>query len=214
MTIFGISSSAVRGGNVDRMVQTILHKIEKRTEFVNLTELTYSPCFACAHLCAGDNLCKLEDDLKPLFPKIISSEAILLGTPTYFGRMNGFMTLFLERLWCLRHQKYPLTGRPYAVVAAGAEPEHAQAAIHSVKLRMEHIGADFVGSVAFHSGNFPCYSCGRGGSCDVGGLYKHHGKEGQQRAKSGKKHLKQWEEMPEVVAQINRLALQLRSAIN
>ena len=53
-----------------------------------------------------------------LSPKIISSEAIVLGTPTYFERMNGCMTLFLERLWCLRHQKYPLEATPYAVVAA------------------------------------------------------------------------------------------------
>ncbi len=209
----GFSSSAVKGGNVDRMVQAILKKTEKPTEFINLTELSYSPCFGCAHLCAGDNLCELEDDLKPLLPKILSSEAIVLGTPTYFGRMNGFMAVFLERFWCLRHQKYPLEERPYVVVAAGCDSGDAESSIDSVRSRMGHICADLTGSVFFHSGNFPCYCCGYGTKCTVGGLFRQHGEEGQQRAKKGIQFIKQWEDDRETVAQIDRLADRLGTAI-
>ena len=70
LTILGFSSSPIIGGNVDRMVQAILEKSGKSTEFYNLSELSYGPCRACAHLCAGDNLCKIDDDLKHLYPKI------------------------------------------------------------------------------------------------------------------------------------------------
>ena len=99
LTVLGFSSSPVIDGNVDRMVKAILEKSGKSTEFFNLSELSYGPCRACAHLCAGDNLCKLDDDLKHLYSKILSAEAIVLGTPTYFSNMNGFMAIFLERLW-------------------------------------------------------------------------------------------------------------------
>jgi hypothetical protein len=39
-------------------------------------------------------------------------------------------------------------------------------------------------------------------------------KEGQQPAKSGKEYLKRWKEIPELVAEIDQLAHQLRSAVN
>ncbi len=104
------------------MVKAILEKSGKSTEFFNLSELSYGPCRACAHLCAGDNLCKLDDDLKHLYSKILSAEAIVLGTPTYFSNMNGFMAIFLERLWAFRHQSFQIEGKPFVVVSAGAIP--------------------------------------------------------------------------------------------
>jgi len=50
LTILGFSSSPVIDGNVDRMVKAILEKSGKSTEFFNLSELSYGPCRACAHL--------------------------------------------------------------------------------------------------------------------------------------------------------------------
>ena len=95
MAILGFSSSPMLEGNVDRMVKYILDHVEKQSVFVNLTELTYSPCRACAHLCAKDNECKLDDDLKSYYPEMKNAEAIVLGTPCYFDDLNGFMTIFL-----------------------------------------------------------------------------------------------------------------------
>lgn len=213
MAVLGFSSSAIKGGNVDRLVRAVLSGLDGPTEFVNLTELTYGPCRACGHLCAGDNLCRLKDDLEPLFPELIASEAIVLGTPTYFKRMNGFMSVFLERMWSLRHQRYPLEGRPYAVVAAGAMPGDAEKAIESVKSRLDHLRARFVGALAFHSGNFSCYRCGYGMSCTVSGLYDLHGQEGQRRARSGGRAFSQWEESPEIASRLAALVNQLKDLL-
>jgi multimeric flavodoxin WrbA len=56
MMLLGIRSSPIKGGNVDRMIHDVLEESGKDSEFINLTDLSYSPCRACAHLCAGDNL--------------------------------------------------------------------------------------------------------------------------------------------------------------
>ena len=85
MTILGISSSPVRNGNVDRMVEALLRLSRKEAEFVNLNDLDYGPCMACPHLCAPDNICKLDDGLRPYYEKIIDAEAVVLGSPSYFG---------------------------------------------------------------------------------------------------------------------------------
>jgi len=209
VAILGFSSSAVIGGNVDRMVRAVLQKSGSAAQFINLTELSYGPCRACVHLCAGDNLCKLDDDLKELYPLITSAEAIVLGTPTYHSSMNGFMTVFLERLWPFRHQRFPLEGKPFAVVAAGAGMGTSGKAIEAVKLRMTAYRAKFVGSAWFASNIFPCFKCGFGHTCNVGSFYNTYGEEGQKGLKINKQIFTRWEDSAEVTSKINELASQI-----
>jgi len=208
MAILGFSSSPIKGGNVDRMVQALLEKSGKTTEFVNLPELSYGPCRACAHLCAGDNLCDLEDDLKPLYSRIVAAEAIVLGTPSYFYNMNSVMAIFLERLWAFRHIRFPLERKPFAVVSVGGlgDPEKA---IEAVKLRMTAYRANFIGSVGFVSEIVPCFTCGYGLTCKVGSLYKVYGEEGQKNLKITKDLFQKWEDSPETVAKIKELGEKL-----
>ncbi len=211
MTILGISSSPIKGGNVDRMIQFVSEKSGKQSEFINLTELSYSPCRACAHLCAGDNLCKLDDDLKALYPKIIKAEVILLGTPSYFFNMNGFMAVFLERLWAFRHRRFPLEGKLFAVVSSGGlgSPEKA---IEAVNRRMTAYRAVFVGSVGFVSTILPCFNCGYGSECKVGSIYKVYGEDGQRNMKFTKGLFKRWEDSPEIRLKIEGLGRQVASS--
>jgi multimeric flavodoxin WrbA len=210
MSILGFSSSPIIGGNVDRMVQYILNHSGKQSEFINLSTLSYSPCRACAHLCADDNLCKLDDDLKPYYPKLKEADAIVLGTPSYFDSLNGFMMVFLERLWALRHQRFPLEGKPVVVVASGALTSPQQA-IEAVKWRMIDYKAVFVGSVAFTSTILPCFKCGFGKVCWIGGSQKVYGEEGRKKLKITKDLFKKWEDFPDIVREIDNLCQVLKA---
>ena len=87
MVILGFSSSPVRDGNVDRMVKRLLELAGSEYRFINLHDVKFGPCLGCAHLCAGDNHCKLEDDLLGLYPLIEEAEAIVLGAPDFFNGM-------------------------------------------------------------------------------------------------------------------------------
>ena len=208
MTVLGISSSPIRNGNVDRMVQFILENSGKPFEFINLTELSYSPCRACVHLCARDNLCRLEDDLKPLYPGIIAAEVLVLGTPSYFSNMNGFMTVFLERLWSFRHQQFLLEGKPFFVVSSGGL-KSPEGAVEAVKRRMTAYRAHFSGSIAYTSTNIPCFKCGYGTICEVGSSQKVYGEEGRKNLKITKDLFKRWEDSPEAVRLAKAIAKKL-----
>ncbi len=210
MAVIGISSSPIRGGNVDRMVQYILNHSGKTTRFVNLTELSYSPCRACAHLCAKDNLCRIDDDLKSLYLEMNAAEAFVLGTPAYHNNLNGFMMVFLERLWAFRHQRFPLKGKPFAVIACGGIQSPIQA-IESVKRRMEAYRAVFIGEVAFKSSIIPCFKCGYGTVCEVGASQYVYGEEGRKGLKITKELFKRWEDTSEVVSQVERIISKIRS---
>ena len=210
MSIIGISSSPIKGGNVDRMIQYILDGSGKRSRFINLTDLVYSPCRACAHLCAGDNLCRLEDDLKPLYPELIKAEALVLGTPSYFNNMNGFMTVFLERLWAFRHQRFPLEGKPFFVAASGGI-ESPERAIESVKSRMLAYQAVFSGQAAYTSTIIPCFKCGFGAVCEVGASQYVYGEERRKILKITPKLFKRWEDSPEAMKQVNEIIIKIKN---
>ena len=208
--ILGFSSSPIKGGNVDRMVKALLDKSGKKSEFVNLNDLTYGPCRACANLCAPDNMCKLDDDLRAFYPRIVDAEAVVLGTPSYFDNLNSSMAMFLERLWSFRHNRFPLEGKPFAVVSSGGfgKPDRA---IEAVKRRMTAYRARFIGSVGFLSKIAPCFICEYGLTCRVGSLYRVYGEEGLERLRVGEDLFHRWEDSPKVVEEIERLGQKLAS---
>lgn len=208
MTILGISSSPVRSGNVDRMVEALLRLSGKESEFVNLNDLDYGPCMACPHLCAPDNICKLDDGLRPYYEKIIDADAVVLGSPSYFGGANSAMTMFLERLWSLRHNRYPITGKPFAAVSS-AGFRNPEAPIEAVKKRMTAYRAEYIGGVAFLSEIAPCFVCGDGLTCRVGSFWTTQGEAGQERLRAGRGLFLRWEDSSEASREIDALGRKL-----
>jgi NAD(P)H-dependent FMN reductase len=203
MVVLGFSSSPIKGGNIDRMVKALIDDIEG-ARFINLNDITFGPCMACADLCASDNFCKTDDDLRELYPDILDAKVLVFGTPSYFDSMNSLMAMFLERLWSFRHNKYPLEGKAFFVVSAGGFKDPINA-IEAVRKRMEAYRARFIGGVSFLSQIAPCFKCGYGLTCEVGSLLRVYGDEGLNKLRSGKNLFQRWEDSPKVVNQINAL---------
>jgi multimeric flavodoxin WrbA len=72
------------------------------TELVHLYDLEFKgciSCFACKKI-GGKNYgrCAVNDGLTPILKKISEADALILGTPVYFGAETGEMRSFLERL--------------------------------------------------------------------------------------------------------------------
>ena len=72
------------------------------TELVHLYDYNYkgcTSCFACK-LKGGKSYgrCAMKDDLTPLLEKIEKADAVIIGSPVYFGDVTGEVRSFLERL--------------------------------------------------------------------------------------------------------------------
>jgi multimeric flavodoxin WrbA len=72
------------------------------TELVHLYDLDYKGCRSC-FACklkdgAGYGRCTVRDGLAPLLEKIAAADALILGSPVYFGSVSGEMRSLLERL--------------------------------------------------------------------------------------------------------------------
>ncbi len=72
------------------------------TELIHLYDYNYKGCISCfaCKLKGGKSFgkCAVNDDLKPIFEKVEEADAIILGSPIYFGMTTGEMRSFLERL--------------------------------------------------------------------------------------------------------------------
>lgn len=72
------------------------------TELIHLYDLDYKGCISCFSCkTKGDESygrCAVKDDLTDIFEMIRESEAIILGSPIYFGTVSGEMRSFMERL--------------------------------------------------------------------------------------------------------------------
>lgn len=72
------------------------------TELFHLYDLNFKGCISCfaCKTKGGKSYgrCAVEDDLTPVFRKIEEADAIILGSPMYFGTVSGEMKSFMERL--------------------------------------------------------------------------------------------------------------------
>ena len=79
------------------------------TELVHLYDLDFKGCVSCfaCKTRGGKSYgrCAVTDDLTAVFQRIQEAEAVILGSPIYFGAVTGEMRSFLER-WLFPYLTY------------------------------------------------------------------------------------------------------------
>ena len=209
MKVIGFSAGSVgREGNVDRMVKAILEKSGHDTEFVKLTDLTYSGCKGCVQLCAKPQVCKLEDGAQPYYEKIKQADAVVIGTPVYFNTITATVWAFIERFFGYRHVDIPIAGKPFVLVIGGALK--LDSAVNQLHKMLGMFEVDVVDTVRFLSKVPPCFKCGRHRECEIGGMYLMLG-EAAKDVKVTKEMFNRWEDNCEVAAAIDATAERLKN---
>ena len=214
MAIIGFSGSPIKGGNTDRLVQALLAQSGREQQFVNLSSLDFAACRGCAHLCAKTNICPLEDDLRPWMEPILEAEALIFASPVHAGTVTAWFFSFLSRIWCFHHVKNLLVGRPLLLVMTALFPQSQHGALHRFEDDIRRWGHGFheLGTL-FHATYIPpCFKCGVGTQCKVGGLW---GLVGQDEEKLHAfdvtpDKFTRWEDCPETVEKVTHYAQVLR----
>jgi multimeric flavodoxin WrbA len=67
------------------------------TEYVSLAGKAIAPCNGCAD-CIEAGGCVIDDDMQPLYDVLLRADALIIGTPVYFGAPSGLCKAFLERV--------------------------------------------------------------------------------------------------------------------
>ena len=117
MNIMAFNGSPRNDWNTATLLNKVLEGAASKgatTELIHLYDLNYKGCISC-FACKTKNgksygRCPVNDDLKDVFRKVEEVDAIILGSPIYFGRVTGEMASFLDRL-LFQYLEYSNTGR-------------------------------------------------------------------------------------------------------
>jgi len=211
MHIIGFSSGVTgRESNVDRIVKAVLRKAGGRSEYVKLTDLSYSGCKGCVGLCAQSQVCLLEDDLLPYYRKIKEADAVVIGTPVYMSDINAMMVSFIERFFGYRHVTVAVEKKPFLAIACGHR--ESEAISEKIERRLATYRVNLVDIVQYVSKAPPCLSCGRHRECSIGGLYRMMGEESHSVTVTEEMFCR-WEDDPGALRNVETAAEKLRAAV-
>jgi len=105
MNVIAVNGSPRKNWNTATLLQKALDGAASQgaeTEIFHLYELNYKGCISC-FACKTRNgqsygICAVKDDLTPLLKKVAEADAVIMGSPIYFGTVTGEMKSFMERL--------------------------------------------------------------------------------------------------------------------
>ncbi len=97
--VLGIVGSPRVGGNTESLVAEALKVAGEEgaeTELVRLADKEVKPCDGCLS-CRRTGECRIEDDFRPIFDKIVEADGIILYSPVYFGSAAPQIKALIDR---------------------------------------------------------------------------------------------------------------------
>jgi multimeric flavodoxin WrbA len=105
MKVMAVNGSPRKTWNTATLLKKALKGASSQgadTELIHLYDLAFTGCTSCFACKTRDGKsygrCPVKDDLKPILRRVEEADALILGSPIYFGNVTGEMRSFLERL--------------------------------------------------------------------------------------------------------------------
>lgn len=95
-----LNGSPRKGGIISTLLKEVIKGLREKNneiEWVDIYNLQMEPCIACMK-CRPDGECMLpKDDAHIIGKKIKEADALVIGTPTYWGNMSSQLKVLFER---------------------------------------------------------------------------------------------------------------------
>ncbi len=102
MKILGVIGSRRKKGNTSTLMQEALEPFKSNnieSKLIFLDDYNINDCCGCEG-CKETYKCVINDDMQKLYPDILDSDAIILGSPAYFYNVSADMKAFIDRCYC------------------------------------------------------------------------------------------------------------------
>jgi multimeric flavodoxin WrbA len=87
-----------------------------QVESIYLHGLDIRPCDAC-DLCLEQGECVIEDDMRPLYPKLAEADGILLASPVYWFTFSAQLKVCIDRWYAFQASKWKeISGKPFGII--------------------------------------------------------------------------------------------------
>ena len=147
--VLGISGSPVKGGNTESLVREMAEKLGGG-DIILLREKKILHCDGCLK-CDKKRICGIKDDMREVYRKMESADAIVFGSPSYYDNVSGMMKVFIDRTVPYYTNK-KLEGKKAVIITVGEES--AAKAVPALKAMCDSNGMKIIGTIPVkaHSG--------------------------------------------------------------
>ena len=101
MKILILNGSPRSQGLISQMLKLMAQEAETlsaQVEWVTINRLLMRPCLGCMN-CRTKHVCVLpKDDAHKTMEKINEADVLIVGTPCYWGNMNGYLKVLFDRI--------------------------------------------------------------------------------------------------------------------
>lgn len=156
MKAIAVNGSPRKNGNTYWMLKAVLKELEKQgieTEIIQAGGRDIHGCVACG-ACRKSAVprCAFDDDIiNESVQKIAQADALILGSPVYFGSLTAQMKAFIDRVGYITRPHKLLRGKVCASVVA-ARRNGALTAFHAMNNLFTISEAIIVGSSYWNQG--------------------------------------------------------------
>lgn len=126
MKVLGISGSPRKDGNTEILIKEALEGAKAKgaeVDFISLSGKVIGGCMAHP-TCGQSGKCLVDDDMQQIYGKMMEADAIIIGTPIYFGGMTSQTKALLDRTYLLSKMGRKLEGKVGGVIAVGGRAGH------------------------------------------------------------------------------------------
>jgi multimeric flavodoxin WrbA len=107
MRVLGIVGSPRKNGNTEILMQEVLKVAREagcETELFLMAQKKVAPCDACG-MCFEVGSCVVQDDMQELYAMMERAQAIVFGSPVYFGSVSAQMKAAMDRMFALLQRR-------------------------------------------------------------------------------------------------------------
>lgn len=138
MKILAIGGGMREESNTNKLVKKVAESSGCDYEFVDMGKIEVKPCTGCSECMMYEGKCPLDDDMQPLYGKLLEADAVILGSPTYYMNVSGAVKCLIDRSLALYYRgvgpqynpdmpfmgQRPLAGKPVVLVTTVAGAGH------------------------------------------------------------------------------------------
>ncbi|MCQ2217664.1 MAG: flavodoxin family protein [Paludibacteraceae bacterium] len=100
MKVVILNASPRKKGLVSQMLEIIQENLAENCEVetIHVNDLSVRPCIGCMKCRSSFQCCLPEDDAQRTLQKIKESDALIIGSPCYWGNINGYLKVLFDRM--------------------------------------------------------------------------------------------------------------------
>lgn len=153
MKVLALIGSPRKGGNTQVLVSEVVRgarSVGASCEVINVCDLAIAPCRGCEG-CSSAGICVQKDDMLDMYPKILASDVLVIGSPVYWWGPSAQIKTFIDRMFAVVQQGgwKRLRGKKAGIVTAygDTDPDTPEHLIGMFRKAFDHLGIDLIGTL-------------------------------------------------------------------